>query len=82
MVGANGSNQIANVTTSKLTFNAATGALSASGNITGANLIATGSFVVIPVSDTDPASPVTGALYYNTALGGLKLYTGSGWDNV
>jgi hypothetical protein len=42
MVAAAGSSQTANVTTSRFTFNAATGALSASGNITGANIVTAG----------------------------------------
>ena len=38
--------------------------------------------LIIPVSSTDPADPVTGQFYYNTFTGGLRLWTGSFWDNV
>jgi len=44
--------------------------------------LVSGAFVQIPVASSDPVNPVTGALYYNTVLGGLKLWTGSVWDNV
>jgi hypothetical protein len=43
MVGNTGSNQVANVTTSKFTFNASTGALSLSGNVTGSYYFGNGS---------------------------------------
>ena len=29
-----------------------------------------------------PDNPVAGQLYYNTTLGGLKLFTGVFWDSV
>ena len=38
--------------------------------------------LIIPVAATDPVSPATGQFYYNTSLGGLRIWTGSVWDNV
>jgi hypothetical protein len=59
------------------------GRVSATGNlVAGANVLVGGAFVQIPVAADNPENPVTGALYYNTSTGGLRLYTGSGWDNV
>jgi hypothetical protein len=56
------------------------GQISATGNITGSVITATGPFLVIPGSATDPASPVQGAIYFNTNGGGrFKGWTGSAW---
>jgi hypothetical protein len=63
-----------------LTSVSITGAASA-GNVTGANVQAT-SRMIIPTASSDPASPVTGQLYYSTSFGGLRLWTGFVWDNV
>jgi hypothetical protein len=48
------------------------------------NITSLGSLVslIIPVSSFDPASPAVGQFYYNTFTGGLRLWTGSVWDNV
>jgi hypothetical protein len=59
------------------------GRVSATGNlVTAANVLVAGDYVQIPISASDPASPVAGALYYNTGTGALRLWTGSFWDNV
>jgi hypothetical protein len=59
------------------------GIVSATGNlVSAANVLVAGDYVQLPVSDTDPENPVTGALYYNTNIGGLRLWTGSVWDFV
>jgi hypothetical protein len=38
--------------------------------------------LIIPVAASDPGSPATGQFYYNTSFGGLRIWTGSFWDNV
>jgi hypothetical protein len=38
--------------------------------------------LIIPVSASDPVSPATGQMYYSTAIGGLKIWTGSVWDSI
>lgn len=52
MVGASGVLQSANVTASKLSFNASTGALAVSGNVTAGNLVTTGVASVGSLSTT------------------------------
>ena len=60
-----------------------TGRVSATGNlVTNANVLVAGDYVQIPTAASDPADAVTGALYYSTATGGLRLYTGTIWKNV
>jgi hypothetical protein len=66
-----------------VTGNITGGIVSATGNlVSAANVLVAGDYVQLPVSDTNPDNPVIGALYYNTNIGGLRLWTGSAWDNV
>ena len=55
------------------------GLVNATGNVTGNIVTATGAFMVMPVAASDPASPVTGAFYYNSALAVIRIWTGSSW---
>jgi hypothetical protein len=36
----------------------------------------------VPVLSSAPSSPINGSLYYDTAIGALRLYTGSIWLNM
>jgi len=56
--------------------------MSASGNITGAIVKATGSYMVMPTGTSDPAGAPAGAFYYNTSLPALRVYNGSAWVSV
>lgn len=38
--------------------------------------------VSIPTSGSNPASPVTGQVYWDTTDGGMKQWTGTKWDDV
>ena len=38
--------------------------------------------LIIPVAASDPVSPATGQFYYSTSTSGLRVWTGSVWDNV
>jgi hypothetical protein len=59
------------------------GVVSATGNlVTVANVLVAGDYVQLPVASSNPSNPVTGALYYNTNIGGLRLWTGTVWDDV
>jgi hypothetical protein len=51
------------------------------GNVTGGNVQATAR-MIIPVASSDPASPVTGQLYYNSSTGALRVWTGFSWDSI
>jgi hypothetical protein len=56
------------------------GQVSATGNITGSIVTATGAFMVMPVGTSDPLNPVTGAFYYNSiGAGNIRVYTGTAW---
>jgi hypothetical protein len=57
-----------------------TGAVSGA-NVTAGNVQAT-TRMIIPTASSNPSSPVTGQLYYNTVFGVLRLWTGSTWDDV
>jgi hypothetical protein len=52
-----------------------------SANVAAGNVQAT-SRLIIPTAASDPASPVAGQLYYNTAGGNLRIWTGTVWDAV
>lgn len=40
-----------------------------------------GRFVIFPTASADPSTPSTAAVYYNSAVGYLKYYTGSAWSS-
>jgi flagellar hook protein FlgE len=55
------------------------GLISATGNVTGSIITATGTFMVMPVGASDPATTIAGAFYFNTGNSTIRIYTGSGW---
>lgn len=40
-----------------------------------------GRFVIFPTASADPVTPSTAAVYYNSAVGYIKYYTGSAWSS-
>jgi hypothetical protein len=83
--GANVTGTVSSATTAT-TATTATSATTA-GTVTTAaqpNITSLGSLtsLIIPVAASDPGSPATGQFYYNTFTGGLRIWTGSVWDNV
>jgi hypothetical protein len=84
MVGASGSNQLANVTTGGLAFNASTNFLSVAGNITGANiggnsLLATPGNAYFKSSGTDNFTIST---YTNTPNPNFNINIGNGAGGI
>jgi hypothetical protein len=80
--GANVTGTVASATTAGSASSATT-----AGTVTTAaqpNITSLGSLtsLIIPVAGSDPGSPAIGQFYYNTFVGGLRIYTGAGWDNV
>jgi hypothetical protein len=80
--GGNVTGTVASATTATTATSATT-----AGTVTTAaqpNITSLGSLtsLIIPVAASDPGSPATGQFYYNTFTGGLRIWTGSVWDNV
>jgi len=77
--GGNVTGTVASATTATSATTAGTVTTAAQPNITSLLSITE---LVIPVAASDPIFPQTGRFYYSTTTGGLRVYTGVGWDNV